>query len=89
MLVMIATQLLIHSISLVVYCRINSVSNSQVRGEVSDGGCLGPIGAKIWFFTGFSLLFGSLIAAAWILFGLFVVNNTGKICLRGHSIFVF
>ena len=45
-----------------------------MRGDTSDGGCLGPIGAKIWFFTGFILSFGSLIAAAWILFDLYVVN---------------
>ena len=59
--------------------RINSVSNSQVRGDVSDGGCLGHIGAKIWFFAGFILGFGALIASAWILFGIYVVNpDSGK-----------
>ena len=57
------------------YCyRINAVSNSQVRGDTSDGGCLGPIGAKIWFFAGFIFSFGSLIAAAWILFDLYVIH---------------
>ncbi|XP_067946468.1 transmembrane protein 50B-like [Watersipora subatra] len=54
---------------------VNSVSNSQVRGDTSDGGCLGSIGAKIWFFAGFILSFGALIGSAWILFGMYVVNN--------------
>lgn len=51
------------------------MSNSQVRGDTSDGGCLGSVGAKIWFFAGFILGFGALIAACWILFGIYVVNG--------------
>ncbi|KAF6038616.1 TMEM50A [Bugula neritina] len=67
---------------------INSVSNSQVRGDVSDGGCLGAIGAKIWFFAGFILSFGALIAAAWILFDLYVVNVGVKPEWPGIAIFL-
>ncbi|XP_013408152.1 transmembrane protein 50B [Lingula anatina] len=56
---------------------INSVSNGQVRGDSYSTGCLGQRGARVWLFIGFLLAFGSLIAAAWILFGLYVVppNN--------------
>ena len=32
-------------------------------------------GARIWLFTGFLLGFSVLIAAAWILFGLYVVHG--------------
>jgi len=33
------------------------------------------LGARIWLFTGFLLGFSVLIAAAWILFGLYVVRG--------------
>ena len=33
------------------------------------------LGARIWLFTGFLLGFSVLIAAAWILFGLYVVHG--------------
>lgn len=31
--------------------------------------------ARVWLFIGFLLGFGALIAASWILFGLYVVNS--------------
>lgn len=52
---------------------INMVSNGQIRGDSYSDGCLGQTGARIWLFIGFLLSFGSLIASAWILFGIYVV----------------
>ncbi|CAH1799305.1 unnamed protein product [Owenia fusiformis] len=52
---------------------INSVSNGQVRGDAYTVGCMGQTGARIWLFIGFLLGFGALIAASWILFGVYVV----------------
>jgi len=54
---------------------INSVSNGQVRGEAYSTGCLGQTGARVWLFLGFMLAFGALIAACWILFGVYVVRQ--------------
>ena len=56
-----------------VSCRVNTVTNGQVRGDSYDGGCLGGFGAKIWFFLGLMLSFGSLIGACWILFDGYVI----------------
>ncbi|CAF87742.1 unnamed protein product, partial [Tetraodon nigroviridis] len=36
-------------------------------------GCLGRTGARLWLFIGFMMMFGSLIASTWILFGAYVV----------------
>jgi len=52
---------------------VNAVSNAQVRGETYSTGCIGQTGARVWLLFGFLLLFGSLIAASWILFGAYVV----------------
>lgn len=59
------------------FCSINSVSNGQIRGESYTDGCLGQTAARVWLFIGFLMGFGSLIAASWILFGFYVVNNPG------------
>lgn len=56
--------------------RINAVSNAQVRGDSYSDGCLGRTGARVWLFIGFMLMFGSLIASMWILFGAYVTQNT-------------
>jgi hypothetical protein len=53
---------------------VNGVSNGQLRGEAYTTGCLGIRGARIWFFFGFLLGFGSLIGASWILFGEYVAK---------------
>ncbi|KAL6083370.1 hypothetical protein STEG23_011776 [Scotinomys teguina] len=55
---------------------INAVSNAQVRGDSYESGCLGRTGARVWLFIGFMLMFGSLIASMWILFGAYVTQNT-------------
>ncbi|NWI33006.1 TM50B protein, partial [Sula dactylatra] len=54
--------------------RINAVSNAQVRGDSYSDGCLGRTGARVWLFIGFMLMFGSLIASMWILFGAYVTQ---------------
>lgn len=36
---------------------------------------LSPAGARIWLFIGFMLMFGSLIASMWILFGAYVTQS--------------
>ncbi|OBS60079.1 hypothetical protein A6R68_08788, partial [Neotoma lepida] len=53
---------------------INAVSNAQVRGDSYESGCLGRTGARVWLFIGFMLMFGSLIASMWILFGAYVTQ---------------
>ncbi|XP_069744911.1 transmembrane protein 50B isoform X3 [Narcine bancroftii] len=59
--------------STIAFFMINAVSNGQVRGDGYSEGCLGKTGARIWLFIGFMLMFGSLIASMWILFGAYVV----------------
>ena len=54
---------------------MNAVSNGQLRGESYTEGCLGVRSARVWFFLGFLLGFGSLIGASWILFGEYVTNG--------------
>lgn len=34
-----------------------------------------PTGARVWLFIGFMLMFGSLIASMWILFGAYVTQS--------------
>ncbi|XP_022902313.1 transmembrane protein 50B [Onthophagus taurus] len=51
---------------------VNSISNSQIRGDAYEGGCMGSRGAKIVLFIGFVMGFGSVIAACLILFANFV-----------------
>ena len=46
---------------------VNSISNSLLRGEGFTEGCLGSIGAKIWFFVGFMMGFGSFIGRKFLL----------------------
>lgn len=57
---------------------VNAVSNGQLRGESYTTGCMGVAGARIWFFIGFLLGFGSLIGAFWILFGEYVIASKFK-----------
>ena len=40
---------------------VNAVSNSLLRGEGFTEGCLGSLGARVWFFVGFMMGFGSFI----------------------------
>ena len=66
---------LLQSTSLCPSDRVNAVSNGQLRGESYTTGCLGNQGARVWFFIGFLLGFGSLIGACWILFGEYLVPS--------------
>ncbi|XP_058041170.1 transmembrane protein 50B isoform X1 [Ahaetulla prasina] len=61
--------------STLAFFMINAVSNAQVRGDSYGDGCLGRTGARVWLFIGFMLMFGSLIASIWILFGAYVTQN--------------
>lgn len=61
--------------STIAFFMINAVSNGQVRGDTYGEGCLGRTGARLWLFIGFMMMFGSLIASIWILFGGYVVPN--------------
>ncbi|TDH07144.1 hypothetical protein EPR50_G00121770 [Perca flavescens] len=59
--------------STIAFFMINAVSNSQVRGDTYEEGCLGRTGARLWLFIGFMMMFGSLIVSILILFGGYVV----------------
>uniref|UniRef100_A0A6I8PPT4 Transmembrane protein 50B n=1 Tax=Ornithorhynchus anatinus TaxID=9258 RepID=A0A6I8PPT4_ORNAN len=61
--------------STLAFFMINAVSNAQVRGDSYGDGCLGRTGARVWLFIGFMLMFGSLIASMWILFGAYVTQS--------------
>ncbi|XP_021111853.1 transmembrane protein 50B isoform X2 [Heterocephalus glaber] len=61
--------------STLAFFMINAVSNAQVRGDSYESGCLGRTGARVWLFIGFMLMFGSLIASMWILFGAYVTQR--------------
>uniref|UniRef100_G1QUT5 Transmembrane protein 50B n=1 Tax=Nomascus leucogenys TaxID=61853 RepID=G1QUT5_NOMLE len=61
--------------STLAFFMINAVSNAQVRGDSYESGCLGRTGARVWLFIGFMLMFGSLIASMWILFGAYVTQS--------------
>lgn len=54
---------------------VNAVSNGQLNGEAYTTGCLGDRGARVWFFFGCLLGFGSMIGASWILFGEYVAKS--------------
>jgi len=58
---------------------VNTVSNAQITGDAYEGGCLGGFGAKIWFFVGLMMSFGSLLGAAWVLFGRYVVPGAAPV----------
>ncbi|GLH11715.1 Major heat shock 70 kDa protein Ba [Gryllus bimaculatus] len=57
---------------------INSVSNALVRGDGYTGGCFGPRGARAWLFMGFVMGFGAVIASCWILFAVYVTQQSEK-----------
>lgn len=52
---------------------VNTISNSQLRGDTYTGGHMGKMGSRIWLFLGLMLTFGSLIGACVILFQGYVV----------------
>lgn len=60
-----------NEISLIIFhydFRVNSVTNSQIRGDSYNGGCLGVMGSRIWLFVGFVVGFAAVIASCWIWF---------------------
>jgi len=55
---------------------INGVSSAALESPDSyTDGCLGTNGARIWFFFGCLMGFGSLIGASYILFGEYVTQH--------------
>ena len=54
---------------------VNSVSNSQLRGDAYVPGVMGMTGTRVWMVLGFLCTFGSLIGAAFILFGEYVYKS--------------
>ncbi|CAG2103236.1 unnamed protein product [Medioppia subpectinata] len=66
---------------------INAVSNGHIRGDAYTSGVFGQTAARIWLFIGFVLGFGSVIAAIWILFGVYVIPADNKKVYPGIGIF--
>ena len=66
---------------------MNVVSNGQLRGDSFTDGCLGVRGARVWFFLGFLLGFGSLLGACWILFGEYVIDSKSWRLLEIRSLY--
>lgn len=59
-------------------CEVRSVSGVRfpqdgVRGRTHTA--VLHAGARVWLFIGFMLMFGSLIASMWILFGAYVTQS--------------
>uniref|UniRef100_A0A671XSX3 Transmembrane protein 50B n=1 Tax=Sparus aurata TaxID=8175 RepID=A0A671XSX3_SPAAU len=61
--------------STIAFFMINAVSNGQVRGDTYGEGCFGRTGVSSLAVIGFMMMFGSLIASIWILFGGYVVPS--------------
>jgi len=58
---------------------VNGVSSATLESPDSyTNGCLGVRGARIWFFFGCLMGFGSLIGASYILFGEYVAQTNFK-----------
>ncbi|XP_026862635.1 transmembrane protein 50B-like [Electrophorus electricus] len=71
--------------STLAFFMINAVSNAHIQEDIYGEGCLGKIGARLWLFIGFLIMFGSLIAAIWILFQAYIVP--GNPVYPGLSVF--
>jgi len=75
---------------------VNAISNGQLRGDAINEGAMGTKAARLWLLTAFVFGFGALIAALWILFGVFVIpGDTGNdgmwpgLCLFFQNFFIF
>jgi hypothetical protein len=71
---------------------VNSVTNSQIRGDAYNGGCLGARGARGWIFVGFVMGFAAVIGACWILLANFVGTDTPHwpgVALFMQNLFIF
>uniref|UniRef100_A0A671XT56 Transmembrane protein 50B n=1 Tax=Sparus aurata TaxID=8175 RepID=A0A671XT56_SPAAU len=66
--------------STIAFFMINAVSNGQVRGDTYGEGCFGRTGVSSLAVIGFMMMFGSLIASIWILFGGYVVTSLCDCC---------
>lgn len=55
-------------------CEVSGVSGSLGQGGRTHAAVL-HAGARVWLFIGFMLMFGSLIASMWILFGAYVTQS--------------
>ncbi|XP_062518639.1 transmembrane protein 50B-like isoform X2 [Corticium candelabrum] len=60
-------------VSTLAFFLINAISTGQLSGDNYTDGFIGQRGARVWMFIGFLMAFAGLIAAAWILFGVYVV----------------
>ena len=59
---------------------VNGVSSATLESPDSyTNGCLGVRGARIWFFFGCLMGFGSLIGASYILFGEYVAQSKSEV----------
>ncbi|KAM9486185.1 transmembrane protein 50B-like isoform 1-T2 [Clarias gariepinus] len=78
--------------STLAFFMINAVSNAHIRGDVFEDGCLGRTGARLWLFIGFLMMFSSLIASIWILFGVYVAKGLPVhpgLCVFFQNLFIF
>jgi len=66
---------------------VNAVSNSLLRGDGYTDGFLGSVGARIWFFFGFMMGFGSLLGASYILFGEYLWSHEGKNTFEPQNVY--
>ncbi|XP_065845185.1 transmembrane protein 50A-like [Oscarella lobularis] len=62
----------------IAFFMVNAVSSTQLSSDTYAEGCIGQRGARVWLFIGFVLAFGALIAAAWVLFGMYVVPSIDR-----------
>ncbi|XP_014211935.1 transmembrane protein 50A [Copidosoma floridanum] len=67
---------------------VNSVTNSQIRGDAYDGGCLGARGARGWLFIGFVMGFAAVIGSCWIMFADYIYNNDARHLWPGYALFL-
>ena len=66
---------------------INGVSSASLENpDAYTDGCLGVRGARIWFFFGCLMGFGSLIGASYILFGEYIALCKASTYLSKNSI---
>ncbi|CAF1199387.1 unnamed protein product [Adineta ricciae] len=66
---------------------VNSISNSRFRGDFYRDGCGGVVLARAVLFLSFLLVFGSVIAGAWIMIALYMIPNAKDI-YPGVALFI-
>ena len=60
---------------LVLFLRINAISNARVIGDNYNEGIFGRRGARVWIFFGFLFAFGGLVGSLWIFIQQFIVPS--------------